>query len=137
MRLEIAFTASATAVDGFVVTGLQRIRRDSGPKIIASGRHSLPVLARVRQVQVRSVTPQRAGETTAIRAGGSGRHRARRVRRVDIPAGRRGDPVPEGGPVSGKTESSGAAEIPTGQTGRVQHRRTFAHVSIYRIVIPV
>lgn len=125
-----AFTATANAVDRHVVTGVQRVRRNPGAEIVATGRHTLPVLAGVRQVPVRQIAPERVGEIPAIRPGGPRRHRARRVRRVDISAGRRGDVVPSRGTVSGETESSGPAEIPSGQTGRVQHRRTFAHVSV-------
>lgn len=63
------------------------IRRDPRAQVVARRRYPVPVLAGAWRVQIRPVAPERTGETPAVRARRPGRHRARRVRRMDIQAG--------------------------------------------------
>lgn len=111
-------TANAFFVDGRRVV-LQRVRRNSGAEIFTVDRHPLPLFAGDRQVQIQPVAPQRNGETSSVRAGRTGRYRARRVAGVDIQTGRRGNAVPERRSISRKTEPFGIATLQTEQTGSV------------------
>lgn len=123
---EIDF-ATALAVDQ---GSAERFRRNTRTDIAASHRHPLQLFTVRRQVQTRPDTSQRTEKLSRIRTRGPGTHSARCANCVDFQTGRRRNAVQERREISREAKSFGVKQIPTGQTRRVQHRRSFADVSV-------